>query len=460
MNSGPPNLGGPTPPSGPNLGGSKGSGPNLGPKPASGPSSSSPQQSVVKEPSKSVKSEIEEIDDLKIYFSQYFIRWEQFVRKLRRSYIDFLSREMRVNVTVSTNNALFKNHIMELMKGQLEYLDETMEVIRDRKDPLTKKLKRRKKYKGTEVTASTIVFERLREIISYEIERMEEGNIDIFTSIKDDLKNNQDTRMEPRSCFWLLIFSGLILNNIKEKVEEEFEVLMRVSLEYDNPYKHTLILFLHFVYYLIRELPPFGKEDSQTNMVVNAKETGYSMAHWIKYRYGTSSQEYMEFERFVSYYVRSFGMIRGRAPKYKRDAYYSWIDRTFKAMEETFLPVELFTKHARGLTIEGIIAGMIDRMEAELERRKYDMQDRLLNQPLGGEGAIKLLQWMLETAFNRFRTSNIAMQDDIRLELEMFEFIPPTIKWINELGERLEVDWLGLDEEEEIDEVDDEEEDD
>ena len=125
------------------------------------------------------------------------------------------------------------------------------------------------------------------------------------------------------------------------------------------------------------------------------------------------------------------------------------MDRTFNALEKTLLSSDLLISIAKGQTVEGVIAGLIDQMELALDKRKYDEEGNLLNQPEGGEGALRFLQWLLEAAFHRKRTPNIAIQKDIRMDLGMFEFLPHTISWVNTLGEKLTVDWLGLDEEDE-----------
>ncbi len=417
------------------------SGPNLG-----GPPKERIPPEILKTDDKpSMKKKSKEQQN-KIYFSKFIHSWGVKRRKLRKTYTELMSREMKTKVHISTTNTLFKEHIKGLMQGQIDHFNELIDEIKQGKDDLSRKIQKDKKDK--KARASTVVFERLIKKIEDEIKRLDEGKIEIMKSIEAELKKNQDTRLEPRTGFWTLILSGLILHNIKSKVEEEFEILMRVALEYDNVYKHTLVIFLHFVYYLIDKLPPFGKEDSRTNMVVNAKQTGYSMAHWIKYRYGTSSQYYMEYERFVTYYARSFGLIRGRAPDYKRKAYHDWLDRTFKALGDTVLSAELFQDMAKGQTIEGVLAGLIERMKIYLDKRKYDENGKLLNQPLGGDGALRFLEWLLEVGVNRYNTSNFTIQTDIRLDLGMFDFIYPTIKWENEIGERITVDWLGLDDEE------------
>lgn len=437
MTSGPtpPNLGGPSGPSGPTT-------PSLG-----GPSTPTIPPDQRKEPKNEIvgKKKKSKAEEKKVYFSQFIRQWGIRRRRLRKTFIELMSREMHMKVHISTTNTLFKQQLRYLMESQIENFRDIIDEIDAGKDILSKKLRKKDK----EARASTVVFHRLIDKIAKEINRMESDNFEIMKHIEDELKSNQDSRMEPRTAFWTLMLSGLILHNINEKVENEFEILMKVSLEYDNPYKHALVLFLHFVYYLIDTLPPFGKEDSQTNMVINAKNTGYSMAHWIKYRYGTNSQYYMKYENFISYYARSFGLIRGRAPDYKRAAYHNWLNRTFTSLEKTILDAELFQEMAKGKTIEGVIAGLIDQMEVILDKRIYNEEGKLLNQPLGGEGALRFLQWMLEAALNRHTTSNFTILPDARMDLGMFDFITPTIKWENELGERLVVDWLGLDEEDE-----------
>lgn len=387
----------------------------------------------------------QEEDDPKLYFSQFVGKWGVLRRKLRKAFLVLMSKEMRVSMNIATTNALFKEQILQMMEGHVTYFTRITQETKKGKDKLSKELRKKNK----KARASALVFERLVARIKEEMERLNDDSLLMMDYIEEDLKKHQDTRMEPRACFWTLFLSGLMLHNIDRRVEDEFEILMKVSLDYDNVYKHTLVTFLHFVYYLIKEIPPFPEEDAQTNLVINVKRTGYSMAHWIKYRYGTSSQQYMEYERYISYYARSFGLIRGKAPQYKRDAFFGWMDRTFNALEKTLLSSDVLISIAKGQTIEGVIAGLIDQMELALDKRKYDEEGNLLNQPEGGEGALRFLQWLLETAFHRKRTPNIAIQKDIRMDLGMFEFLPHTISWVNALGEKLTVDWLGIDEEDE-----------
>ncbi|MFV2016304.1 MAG: hypothetical protein ACC656_12800, partial [Candidatus Heimdallarchaeota archaeon] len=206
-------------------------------------------------------------------------------------------------------------------------------------------------------------------------------------------------------------------------------------------------------YHLINELPPYQYEICDQKLTVGPTMTGYNMASWIKYRYGTNSQSYMEYDRFVDYFLRGFGRIPSNAPrgeKSPRLVYQNWLKRTFESLETSLQNSPLLVAHARGNSLEGMIVGLMDEISDELLKREYDADGKLMNYPMGAEGVIQLLNWLFETAFNRYTTTNVSAHGKIRLNLLMFEFVESTTRWVNEYGERIVMDWL-----EEQDEEDD-----
>jgi hypothetical protein len=160
----------------------------------------------------------------------------------------------------------------------------------------------------------------------------------------------------------------------------------------------------------------------------------------------------MEYERFVDYFLRGFGRIPSNAPKSEkspRNVYQNWLKRTFQKVEDSIRNSPLIVNGARGDTLEGMIVGLMDELNEELLKREYDVENKLMNYPKGGEGAVEFLNWLFESAFNRYKTTNIAAHGKTRLNLQMFEFIESTISWVNEYGERIVMDWLEEEEEEE-----------
>ena len=96
-----------------------------------------------------------------------------------------------------------------------------------------------------------------------------------------------------------------------------------------------------------------------------------------------------------------------------------------------------------------MIVGLMDEIKDELTKREYDVDGKLMNYPQGGENAVELLNWIFESAFNKYKTTNIAAHGKVRLSLDMFDFVESSIRWVNEYGERIVMDWLEESEDEE-----------
>ena len=192
---------------------------------------------------------------------------------------------------------------------------------------------------------------------------------------------------------------------------------------------------------------------NRIKLVITQSGTGYNMASWIKYRYGTDSQSYMEYERFVTYFLKSFGKLPGNASNLEngpKEGYLAWIDRTLQALETSLRNSRQIVDNARGDTLEGMLIGLKEELEIEMRDRVYDSQGKLVNYPIGGEGAVKFLDWLFNLAFNRQNISRFYAFKDSRMSLDMFDFLEGAIRWTNEYGERITVDWLEGEEAEDI----------
>ncbi len=376
-------------------------------------------------------------------------KWRVIQMRMQRSLQVLMSREMKINVTLTPLKTMFRRHIIEMIDGQISYLKEMTTIIKNGEDELSQELME----EDLDRRASTQVFETLIEIIEEEKLRFNENKPDILDIIEKDLKRFKDARLETRACFWILWSFGLQLHEIHSKAQESLEIVLDVILHYPPALRRVLGIFLHFAYNLVRELPPYPIDSSRTSLIIGPGRTGYNMAPWIKYRYGTNSQSYMEYERFLTYYTRSFGSVPGNAPDFTngpKDGYKKWIGRTLVSLENSLRKSPLIIANSKGNTLEGMMAGMIDELNDELEEREYEPEyNKLINQPIGGEGALKFIEWLFETAINRNKTTNISSHGNIRLSFDMIKFISgtkdlefPVVRWINEFGERLVMDWL------------------
>ncbi|MHA2168943.1 MAG: hypothetical protein ACXAB7_03420 [Candidatus Kariarchaeaceae archaeon] len=363
-------------------------------------------------------------------------------RRCLRSLETLMSIEFRIKVYLTPINVMFRKHIVKMMEGQIEYLDEQISIIEEGNDILSQRLME----ENLEKRASSQVFETLIEIVKEEIKRLEEEKPIITEILELDLKRLKDARLEPRACFWIVWSVGMQLVEIHQKNEKELNIVLDVIMRYPPVYKRVLAVFIHFAYNTAKYLDPFQIDSSRINLVPGPTGTGYNMAPWIKYRYGTNSQSRIEYEAFLEYYARSFGTIAGNAPDFEdgpKDGYQKWIQRILTNLETVMRKSPLIVANSKGDTLEGMLAGLIEELQEELYNREYEPEyNKLLNQPVGGEGALKFLEWLLETALRRYQTTNIAIHGPTRLSLDMFEFIEGTTRWINEFGERLVHDWL------------------
>ncbi len=440
-----PNLSGPQPP---NLG----SGPNL-----SGPQPPKLSNEVIQEDFEiDYLEELDSIDEtlnLKleekkrigrpIPIGNFIRKWKSKQRQIRSVLLTFMSYEMKTKVNIAITNELINENVILMLKGQIAYFEQNMENIKSGKDPISKKLMKKKKKDR----ASIQVFETLKEFVQDEIDRFEQEKSDVkpLEYIEAELKRIKWVKVEPRATFWLIFIMGLMLKNIRLREEEAFDIGLDVLMKYPPIHKRTLAVLLNFAYLLVEELPPYHIEDCWSNLRPNPTATGYSMAHWLKYRYNASSQYYIEYERFLSQYAKSFGKIHGRVLTERKDAYQNWINRACNSLEERMMKSDLLLDKARGKSLEGMLVVMIDEMEEELSKREYDDHGKLINQPPGGDGALTFLKWIFEMALNRFNSLDMMNQKDAEININIFDFMLNTIRWTNEHDERIVVDWLDLD---------------
>ncbi len=375
--------------------------------------------------------------------SVYLKNWRREYRQIHSSLLSLFSMEMKIRVHLTPINDILKQFIIKLMKGQVEYFNEMIEQINSGKDDISKELMK----KDPSLRASTQVFQSLKSYVLHEIKLFEEDKeVKPMEFIEEDLLRFKDKRIDTRGGFWLLLLLGLMLDNTRKRFTKEFDIMMPLLIKYPPIYKKSLAVILHLAYFLIRDIEPFPLDDSRVKLIPNPTNTGYNMGHWIKYRYGTNIQEYIDYEEFIEYFARSFGLVRGRAPEFKRKAYQNWIDRALQSLEKYMRTCDYLVERAKGDTLEGIIAGMIEEVEKELNKREYDDHGKLINQPPECDKIYDFLSWLLELSLNRHKTINMAMQDP-RLTYSMFKFIPYTIRWINEYGERIPHQWFPDEEE-------------
>lgn len=438
-----PNLGGPTPPSlgsagPPSLGGLSLDDPSL-----STQLSSPSLQSINIPESKTVDKK-----KLKINIFELTRKWKVILRRTQRSLQTMMSYEFKIKVSITVVNKIIRDLIESMFDGQLEYLNSKIEEVQEGKDKLSLEIMK----SDSKGRASTQVFHTLIEIIEEELKAFREDKPDIMEPLAETFKRHRDARTEPRMCLWIIIFTGLQLKLIRDKVPKAFDIVLDVMIRYRPAIKRTLGVYLYFCYHLINEMSPYQYEICDQKLTRGPTMTGYNMASWIKYRYGTNSQAYMEYDRFVDYFLRGFGRIPSNAPrgdKSPRMVYQNWLKRILESLETSLRTSPLLVENARGNSLEGMIIGLKDELSDELLKREYDVDGKLMNYPAGGEGAVQLLDWMFETAFNRYTTTNVAAHGETRLNLGMFEFIESTTSWVNEYGERIVMDWLEEQDEEE-----------
>ncbi|MCE7734495.1 MAG: hypothetical protein GPJ54_06435 [Candidatus Heimdallarchaeota archaeon] len=438
-----PKLGGPTPPSLGSTGTPALGGPGLGGPSLSTPASSKPQQDVKIPGSVEIKKK-----KLKINIFELTRQWKVILRRTQRSLQTMMSYEFKTKVSITVVNKIIRDLIENMFEGQLEYLNTKIKEVTTGKDKLSIELMK----SDPNGRASTQVFHTLIEIIEEELQGFREDKPDIMEPLAETFKRHRDARTEPRMCLWIIIFTGLQLKLIRDKVPEAFDIVLDVMIRYRPAIKRTLGVYLYFCYHLINEMNPYQYEICDQKLTIGPTMTGYNMASWIKYRYGTNSQAYMEYDRFVNYFLRGFGRIPSNAPrgdKSPRMVYQNWLKRTLESLETSLRNSPLLVENARGDTLEGMIIGLKDELSDELLKREYDVDGKLMNYPAGGEESVQLLDWMFETAFNRYTTTNIAAHGETRLNLNMFEFIESTTSWVNEYGERIVMDWLEEQDEEE-----------
>ena len=442
-NSGGPNLG-----SGPNLGGSSNTG-----GPSLGTPSVSSSKVDEKKPLISDLSKNQEISKKKTKVSidkhEMVRRFGVSRRKIAEVLRTFMSREMKIKVNLSKDNQLYRKNIKELMQGHLSYLEEMINDIKEGNDPLSQELMQQ----DVENRASTMAFESLMEVITEEIDKLENENAEVLPAIIDEIKRYNDPRIETRICFWILLYSGLQMREIRDKEGNSLDIALSVIIRYKPVLRRAMGVFLLFTDHLIRQLDPFPVDYSRIKLVIGPTKTGYNMASWIKYRYDTNSQKKINYLSFIDYYARSFGIIPGNAPNIDngpKQGYTNWLNRALIALEQDLRNSPFIMANKRGDTLEGMLVGMKLEIEEELTKREYDEKGRLTNQPPYGEGALKFISWLFETAFNRFNTTNFVANKEISMQIEMFDFLLGAVKWENEYGERLILDWLTPEEEDGI----------
>jgi hypothetical protein len=375
-------------------------------------------------------------------------KWGVARRRIRDSLQTMMLREIKEKVAMTNVNEVFRAHILSLMQGQLDYFAEMIEQIGKEEDVLSLENLEEEEY----VKVSDTVFHNLTEIISEEMERLEQDKPVITEYIDEDLKRFKDARVEPRAAFWLLWYTGLMIQEIRARSEERLEIVLEVMMRYPAAQRRALGVFLNFCDSLVVEFEPFSLEFARINPVYNPTFSGYNMAPWIKPRYGTYSQSYMEYERFLVYYARSFGSVPGNSPDFEGGplrGYRSWIQRSLVKLEEKMKTSPILVEQARGNSLEGMLAGLQDVLEEESKEMVYDDEGKVTNHPPGIEGVVKFVEWLFHTALNRYTTTNVSTHKEARLSLDMFDFIDKTVRWVNDYGEQIVMDWLGQEEEEE-----------
>jgi len=438
-NSNGPNLGGgPSMPSLDNDSSSGPSGPDLGGGPSldNSSASTSPSEEELLVTSKKKKK------TNKINVHEIVRKWGVARRRVRDSIQTMMLREIKDKVRMTPVNEVFRRNVEELMQGQLDYFEEMIELINQAQDELSLELAE----EGEDKTASTVVFDNLTEIVSREMKALTEAKPIVTEYIDEDLKRFRDARVEPKASWWVIWYTGLILREVRERSGEKLDIVLEVMLKYKPAQRRALGVYLNFADCLVHYLDPFPVEFSRMNLIFNPVRSGYNMAPWIKPRYETYSQDDMEYENFLIYYARSFGSVAGNAPDFEGsplDGYRSWIQRSLSALEDRMRASSLLVDNARGNSLEGMLVGLKDNLEDAKQELEYDDTGAVTNHPKGIEGCIKFIDWLFHTGLNRFTTTNIAIHKEVRLSLDMFEFIPDTVRWVNEHGEMIVMDWLG-----------------
>lgn len=439
-----------TPPKGPSLGGPKmpttdkpATTSSQGQKPITGPKleGDAPEKEMEK-----VKPKKKEKKPLTVH--EIIRKWGVHRRRMMDSLQVMMIREIKTKVHMTQVNAVFQRNIEELMQGHLSYFEEIVDMIMEGDDPVTLELLE----KGDDRGASTLVFDRLSHIIEKELAKLKEASPIITDFIDEDLNRFRDARVEPRASWWVLWYTALQLREVREKAGKNLDIVLSVMIKYPPVYKRVLGVMLLFADNLIRHFDPFPVDYSRMTLLSTPTGTGYNMAPWIKYRYGSYSQSGMTYENFIEYYARSFGTVPGNAPDFEGSpvhGYRSWIQRSLEGLENQLRESDLIMANARGNTLEGMLAGMMDELEEELEDQQFDEEGKLINQPVGGEGALNFIKWLFHTALQRYETTNISIHDEARMSLDFYDFVPDTVRWVNEYGEQLVIDWLAVEDEEE-----------
>ena len=423
-------------PKGPSLGPSKG--PTMGPN-RIGPSL---KANETKATTKKQEKKTRKTKKATVNVHELVRKWGVSRRRVRDSIQNLMLREIKDKIGMTSVNEVFRRHLVELMKGQLTYFAEMIDLIKKEEDELSLELADAKK----EINTSSVVFENLSEIISTELEHMEEEKPIITEYIDEDLKRFNDARVEPRAAFWVIWYTAMTIREVREKSRESLDIVLEVLLKYKPAQRRALGVFLNFADAFIQNYHPFDIEFSRMSLVYNPTETGYNMAPWIKPRFGTYSQAYIEYQRYLTYYARSFGIVAGNSPDFEGGplhGYRSWIQRTLEDLEERMRNSPILVENARGDTLEGMLIGLVDELKESKKKLERDPEGKIINHPGGIDGAIALIEWLFHTALNRYTTTNIAIHNEARLSLDMFDFVPDTVRWVNEYGEQIVMDWLG-----------------
>jgi hypothetical protein len=345
----------------------------------------------------------------------------------------------------------YKYLIDMAFEGQKKYFSNIINQIKSKKDPLSIKHKKDK----NKINVSYTVFERLLNIVSEQKELfLEDDDWDWEEIMKLQYKSMNDLVYYSRLGFWTFIYTGLEFQRlVKEasKIEKKRELQIEASVldslySSSNVFERIIAIMIDFPYQIVKRLNTFLVAINHSDLISNKFQAGYLFSAWIRYRYSTVTQRKMHYEDFVDYFIRTFGTIHGAAHKDVKEAYNKMIILSLKAVEKRMQSFDVNTLGQKGVKLLNMIEILRSDYDNELVLREHDDEGFLINQPEYSEEAGTFLDWFFTIIMDATKGHHNLFyyrrgKDIVILNQNLYNIVLPTIRGLNEKGEKILIPW-------------------
>ena len=351
------------------------------------------------------------------------------------------------------NEILFKL-IKKAFDAQIAYLDETISLILEKKDPLF--LSKLSAGEENPIVKPTSLENVKKQVIQqYERFLNDRETLNLMEMLEANFAQINDNRLYYRLGFWQLLLLGGVLEYWQHHPElvhhSDSPVLYALDdlLSDVKVFRRTAGVMLLFGFLLFKNIPDFLLSWNRILLKANVSNDGYLMQAWVKYRYNCTALKDMKYENYFAYFFNSLGSIHGRTPEFDggpKEGLHTWLNTTLLELERKLSEYPLFREEDRPQLLEEMLLQLNTYLTNELVLREFDDEGRLINQPPYSDNVFDFIAWLMELASNRDTLTNVPMiksgKKRVELNQEMFRFISYAIQNINEKGEKIIQPWF------------------